>query len=53
MARALVVAGLVVLLAGIFLHLVVLIFRLAIPLGIGLLLIGVIWALIERIRGRR
>ena len=53
MARALIIAGLLALVVGILFHVAWLILQLAIPIGIGLLLVGVAWVVIERLRTRR
>ena len=53
MARGLIIAGVIVLVLGILFHLFVLLLGAAIPIGLALLVVGIIWRLVERARARR
>ncbi|MFB3880778.1 MAG: hypothetical protein ACE149_05915 [Armatimonadota bacterium] len=48
MARSLLIAGLIVLALGILFQVAALLITVAIPIGIGLAIVGGIWLLVER-----
>jgi hypothetical protein len=53
MAHALIIAGLIVLVVAILIKMFALILALAIPIGLVLLVVGAVWLIAERARGKR